>query len=384
MNRLTFIAITLVSVIALSAGAGCTLPGIDIEFVTPTAASSEASSASPASPPVAAPDQQWTPAPISRDAAPSLQLPSFADVVEKIKPSVVAVVVETAGLSIFLEPVPQKGAGTGVIIDPKGYIVTNNHVVEGATTIKVTLGDGRTLDASVVGRDPSTDVAVIRIQADNLQPAQIGDATKLRVGDWVIAVGNALALEGGPTVTTGVVSYLGRSIQESSGAVLNDLIQTDAAINPGNSGGPLVNLAGAVVGINTAIVGGAQNIGFSISMATALPIIQQLINEGRVVRPWLGVELLTVTRATASQYDLAVTEGVLLIRIVPGSPADRAGLKARDVVQTFAGQKVTGASQMRNAIQSQRVGAVVEVTYVRGTQPAKTVNVTLAGSPPPD
>ena len=384
MNRLTFIAITLVSVIALSAGAGCTLPGIDIEFVTPTAASSEASSASPASPPVAAPDQQWTPAPISRDAAPSLQLPSFADVVEKIKPSVVAVVVETAGLSIFLEPVPQKGAGTGVIIDPKGYIVTNNHVVEGATTIKVTLGDGRTLDASVVGRDPSTDVAVIRIQADNLQPAQIGDATKLRVGDWVIAVGNALALEGGPTVTTGVVSYLGRSIQESSGAVLNDLIQTDAAINPGNSGGPLVNLAGAVVGINTAIVGGAQNIGFSISMATALPIIQQLINEGRVVRPWLGVELLTVTRATASQYDLAVTEGVLLIRIVPGSPADRAGLKAGDVVQTFAGQKVTGASQMRNAIQSQRVGAVVEVTYVRGTQPAKTVNVTLAGSPPPD
>lgn len=382
MSKISFIAIVLVLVMAFSAIAGCTLPGI--EFITPTAAPVDGPTATPASPPIAVPDQQWTPAPVSKDTVPSMQLPSFADVVEKVKPSVVAVVVETAGLSIFLEPVPQKGAGTGVIIDSKGYIVTNNHVVEGATTIKVTLGDGRTFDASIAGRDPSTDVAVIRIQADNLQPAKIGDAGKLRVGDWVIAVGNALALEGGPTVTTGVVSYLGRSIQESSGAVLNDLIQTDAAINPGNSGGPLVNLAGAVVGINTAIVGGAQNIGFSISMATALPIIQQLINEGRVIRPWLGVELLTVSRATASQYGLAVTEGVLLIRIVPGSPADRAGLKAGDVIQTFAGQKVTSASQMRTAIQSQKVGAVVEVTYVRGKQGARAASVTLAGSPPPD
>jgi S1-C subfamily serine protease len=369
------ITVWLVFIIVWS-GIGCALP--NIEFITPSSPAS--APAAPIVAPTATPEQQWTPVAVSSGSQP---LPSIADVAEKVRPSVVAIAVETIALSIFLEPVPQKGAGTGVIIDSKGYIATNNHVIEDAQTIKVTLSDGCTLDARIVGRDSATDLAVIKVEADNLRAAQIGDATRLRVGDWVVAIGNALALEGGPTVTAGVVSYMGRSIEESSGVILNDLIQTDAAINPGNSGGPLVNLSGEVVGINTAIVGGAQNIGFAISMATALPIIQELITQGRVVRPWLGVELLTVTRAVASRYNLAVNEGVLLLRVVPDSPADRAGLKNGDVLLTLAGKKVTTANELRKVIQAQKVGASVEVTFVRGRQGERSTIVTLGASPPP-
>ncbi|MBI4332035.1 MAG: trypsin-like peptidase domain-containing protein [Chloroflexi bacterium] len=380
MNKPLFTTIVFFLIIAL--GGACTLP--NIEFITPTSPrpAPPAVNATPA--PTAPPDHAVTLVPAAPAPAPLAGLPSIVEVAEKTKPSVVAVSVESVGLNIFLQPVPQRGAGTGVIIDPKGYIVTNNHVVEDASTIKVALSDGQTVEAKVVGRDPNTDLAVIKIDpTERLQAAEIGDATRLRVGDWVVAIGNALALEGGPTVTVGVVSYIGRSIQTQTGDILNDLIQTDAAINPGNSGGPLVNLAGQVVGINTAIVGGAQNIGFSISMATALPLIQELINEGRVIRPWLGVELLTVTRSIAAQNNLSVQEGVLLVRIIPGSPADRAGLRSGDVVSAMAGKTVKNANELRRAIQSQKVGSTVEMTYIRGRQGPRAVNVNLVASPPP-
>lgn len=382
MSKYRFFFMTLVLAVLLSLISACTLP--DIEFVTPTAPRPSPGATNAAPGPTAPPDQAVMLTPATTIPTTVMGLPSIAEVSEKVKPSVVAVSVESVGLNIFLQPIPQRGAGTGVIIDPRGYIVTNNHVVEDATTIKVTLFDGQTLEAKVVGRDPNSDLSVIKVDTtEKIQAAQIGDAARLRVGDWVVAIGNALALEGGPTVTVGVVSYMGRSIQTQTGDILNDLIQTDAAINPGNSGGPLVNLAGQVVGINTAIVGGAQNIGFSISMTMALPIIQELINEGRVIRPWLGVELLTVTRTIAAQNNLSVQEGVLLVRVVQGSPADRVGLRSGDVITSMAGQNVKNANELRRTIQRQKVGARVEVTYIRGRQSAQAVNITLGASPPP-
>ncbi|MDP2718487.1 MAG: trypsin-like peptidase domain-containing protein [Dehalococcoidia bacterium] len=376
MARLIHSILAVIILFALAGFPGCTLPSI--EFITPTPPPSVPVDTPTPAPPAPV-DPDWTPAPVNRATS---ALPAIADVVAKVEPSVVSIVVQSMALNFFLEPVPQQGAGTGVIIDEKGYIITNNHVVEGARTIKVTLLDGSTHEGSVIGTDPDSDLAVVKINAPNLHPAQLGDAGQLRVGDWVIAIGNALALEGGPTVTAGVVSYLGRSIQAQSGAVLNDLIQTDAAINPGNSGGPLLNLSGNVVGINTAIVGGAQNIGFAINMTTARPIIQELITSGRVIRPWLGVELLTVTPAIASQYALPVQRGVVLVRIVRGSPADRAGLRSSDVIVSFGGKKVESAAQLSETIRSHSVGSVVDITYVRGSPVERTVSVTLGDRPP--
>ncbi|MBM2827306.1 MAG: trypsin-like serine protease with C-terminal domain, partial [Dehalococcoidia bacterium] len=199
------------------------------------------------------------------------QLPNVADVAAVVRPAVASITVRELALDFFTQPVQQEGAGTGVIFDSKGYVLTNNHVVEGAKDIRVTLPDGRTFDqVKVIGRDPATDLAVVQIQGDKLPIAKLGDSDGLRIGDWVIAIGNALGLNGGPTVTVGVVGALGRSIGTASGP-LHDLIQTDAAINPGNSGGPLLNMNGEVVGVNTAIDTRGQGIGFAISMASAKP-----------------------------------------------------------------------------------------------------------------
>jgi serine protease Do len=206
-----------------------------------------------------------------------------ADLVKEISPVVVSITTQTLAYNVFLQPVPETGAASGVIIDPKGYIVTNNHVVEGAESLKITLSDGRTFDAVKWAGDSATDLAVVQIQpGGNLPCAHFLSNSLEKVGliEDVVAVGNALALPGGPTWTEGVVSYLGRSIQESNGVVLNDLIQTDTAINPGNSGGPLVNMAGQVVGINTALASGAENIGFAISTDTAISTIYSLVTKG--------------------------------------------------------------------------------------------------------
>jgi serine protease Do len=206
-----------------------------------------------------------------------------ADLVKEISPAVVSITTETLAYNIFLQPVPQSGAATGMIIDPKGYIVTNNHVVDGVESLKVTMNDGRTFDAVKWAGDSATDLAVVQIQADGNLPYVhflSGSLEKLELLEDLVAVGNALALPGGPTWTEGVVSYLGRSIQESNGVVLDKLIQTDTAINPGNSGGPLVNMAGQVVGINTALASGAENIGFAISTDTAISTVYSLVTKG--------------------------------------------------------------------------------------------------------
>ncbi|MBI4302611.1 MAG: trypsin-like peptidase domain-containing protein [Chloroflexi bacterium] len=316
-----------------------------------------------------------TPAP-----SPVVTLPSITDVAEKVRPAVVSIVVQTLTTNFFLQPVPEEGAGSGVIFDSKGYILTNNHVVEGARQISVNLSDGRSFDASVVGRDPATDLAVIKISADNLPTAHFGNSDNLRIGDWVIAIGNAFNLPGGPTVTAGVVGALDRSISEPNNVVLNDLIQTDAAINPGNSGGPLVNLAGEVVGINTAIETGGTGIGFAVSTATAQPVLEQLVANGRVIWPWIGIQGQDLNPILADQLKLSVKEGVLVRGVQRAGPADKAGMQAGDVITGFEGTKIADMRQLQDIIRKRKIGDKVNVTFVRNSK-EQTVSLTLEEFP---
>ena len=308
---------------------------------------------------------------------------SKADLVKEISLAVVSITTETLSYNTFLQPVPQSGAASGVIIDPNGYIVTNNHVVDGAQSLKVTLSDGRTFDAVKWAGDSATDLAVVQIQPGGDVPyAHLLSHSLSSLGllEDVVAVGNALALPGGPTWTEGVVSYLGRSIQESNSVVLDDLIQTDTAINPGNSGGPLVNLAGQVVGINTAIASGAENIGFSISTDTAIPTVYSLVTKGAVVTAWLGVSTTTVNQTVKTQYGLSVDHGALVLQVVSGSPADNSDLRLNDVIIKLDNVEIADSQGLGTAIQSHGPGETVTITYVRG-QTTLTTDVTLVQRP---
>ena len=315
------------------------------------------------------------------DAATGIELDSD-ELVEKVAPAVVSIVTEKMSHGMFFQPIPQQGAGTGVLISPEGHIVTNYHVVKDAEQITVTLSDGRTFEPTKVGSDPQTDLAVIQIEGSGFPYLHLLDNSleQLRVLEPVFAVGNALALPGGPTWTAGVVSNLGRSIQLADGTMLYDLIQTDAAINPGNSGGPLLNMAGQVVGINVAIAADAENIGFAISTNTVIPVVNSLIEEGQVIRPWLGVRMLTVTPSIKYQYNLSVDRGVLIVEVASGSPADKAGLKTGDVVTAIGGQEVNTSEEMRLVIQGHQVGDQVKIVYFRGRE-QKTTQATLGETP---
>jgi serine protease Do len=303
------------------------------------------------------------------DTAPavSYSLPSITEVVEAVQPAVASIVVGAVSYNIFLQPVPTEQAGSGVIIDPRGYIVTNNHVVEGATSITVSIPDGRSFEATLVGTDPLTDLAVIKIEGGNLPTVDFGDSSALKVGEWVVAIGNALALEGGPTVTAGVVSALGRTIGAESGWTLYDVIQTDAAINPGNSGGPLINLEGEVIGINTAKISSVDvsGVGFAVSADTARPVVEDLISKGYVTRPYLGISVVTVTSAIARNYDLAVEEGAMIYHMSPDTPAADAGLLPGDVIVAVDGEEISTADEMVLAIRAHSVGDTIQITYVR-------------------
>jgi len=307
---------------------------------------------------------------------------STQELVAEVAPAVVSIVTETVGYNWFWQAVPQTGAGSGIIISSDGYIVTNNHVVEGAQKVTVTLSDGSAFAATVVGTDAQTDLAVVKIDASNLAYLHFlsNSLEQLSVLDPVIAVGNALALPGGPTWTTGVVSNLGRSIEENTGVVLNDIIQTDAAINAGNSGGPLLDTAGQVVGINVAIASNAENIGFAISTDTAIPVVQSLITEGKVVRPWLGVAVTTVTSTIQQYYNLSVNAGALITSVTSGSPADKAGLKAGDVITKMDDEDISTAAELTSAIGSHEIGDQVEIVYYRGSV-QKVASATLEESP---
>ena len=322
----------------------------------------------------------WTP--VYVDEAVGLPL-SDSQLVEKIAPTVVSIVTEWIDRDIFFQPVPVKGAGSGVIIDPHGYIVTNNHVVEGATTVTVTLSDGRTFDAVKWATDPWTDLAVVEITPNEDLPFAhflSNSLEKLEVLEDVVAVGNALALPGGATWTKGVISNLGRSIRISEDVVLDDIIQTDAAINPGNSGGPLVNMSGQVVGINTAIAAEAENIGFAISTDTAILVVNDLITKEHVAAAWLGVSILTVTPSIKDGYNLSVDSGALVVEVVSDSPAAKAGLQSGDVIVSFGGVEITSANELVDAVQSHESGDTVQITFWRGSQQMQ-VEATLSPRP---
>lgn len=304
------------------------------------------------------------------------------ELVAQVAPAVVSIVTETVTYNWFWQAVPQTGAGSGIAISSDGYIVTNNHVVEEAQKVTVTLSDGSAFAATVVGTDAQTDLAVVKIEASNLDYLHFlsNSLDQLSVLDPVVAVGNALALPGGATWTTGVVSNLGRSIEENNGVVLNDIIQTDAAINAGNSGGPLLNTAGQVVGINVAIASNAENIGFAISTDTVIPVVQSIITEGKVVRPWLGVSVTTVTSTIQQYYDVSVDTGALIVSVTSDSPADKAGLKAGDVITKIDDENISTTEELISAIRSHQIGDQVEIVYYSGDV-QKVANVTLEESP---
>ncbi|MEX0800527.1 MAG: trypsin-like peptidase domain-containing protein [Dehalococcoidia bacterium] len=293
------------------------------------------------------------------------------DLVETLKPSVVHIVSEAATLDVFGQITPQRGVGTGFIIDEEGHIVTNNHVVtidgdEPAQDITVTLDDGRQFDAEIAGRDPPTDLAVLKIEASDLTPARLGSSEALVVGEDVLAIGNALDLPGGPTVTRGVVSAKDRLIQSES-ITIPDAIQTDASINPGNSGGPLLNAQGEVVGITTAVIRGeAEGIGLVIAIDTAKPIIDELIENGQVDRGLLGVTITEITPSLAAQFGLAVEQGVGLQAVQPGAPADDAGLQEGDIIVAMAGEEITNSGELFQALTENRAGDTVTVEFFRG------------------
>jgi serine protease Do len=346
------------------------------------------SQATAPSPPVTSPPSQnagtnpinptWTPPQALQQPA----LPAISQVVSKVKPSVVAINVEVVTYDIFNRPTKMEGAGSGWIIDKEGYIVTNNHVVEGADSVTVTLGDGRKFSAQKVQTDPLTDLAVIKIDAHNLPALDIGDSPLLEIGDWVVAVGNALGM--GISATTGIVSALDVSLAESPGQTMHGLIQTNAAINPGNSGGPLVNMAGEVIGITSIKIAqvGVEGMGYAISINEAMPVIGKLITIGYVVRPWLGVGLATVNQMVASWYNLAVDTGALVTDVASGSPAEQAGLKAGDVITAIDGKEVASAGDLTQLINSYQIGQKVEITFWRG-QTKSSASITLGESPPP-
>ena len=342
-----------------------------------------AAAATAATPSGAGGAQATAPATVPASQGGAGGFPDVAGVAAKVRPATVLILnivqggprgrgAPTQGGS----EVPQ-GAGTGFIYDPAGFIVTNNHVVEGAQKLSVVLPppDGRQFDAQLVGRDPQTDLAVVKINAQNLPTVPLGSSGELRIGDWVVAIGNALALPGGPTVTAGVVSALGRDEQEppsesapnQAGPTLYDLIQTDAAINPGNSGGPLVNLQGQVVGINTLGATDAQGIGFAISIDSAKPIIQTLSQGGTVTRAYLGVQVESVTPSVAAAQGLARTDGVVVGQVVAGTPAAQAGLQQGDVIVGIGDVTVKSQQDLQGALTSTfKPGDTVDVKINRG------------------
>jgi S1-C subfamily serine protease len=332
-------------------------------------------------------DTSGNPHPTVAPARNTSAFPTPSDVhavLEKVEPAVVAVTTGGATDGLFGQsPNSTSGAGTGFVISPDGYIVTNNHVISGAGgQIAVTFNDGTKKRATLVGQDSSADLAVLKADATGLAPAALGDSDKLVVGDEVIAIGNALALPGQPSVTRGIVSALNRSIDTEINTTLDNMIQTDAAINPGNSGGPLVNSAGQVIAINTAIANPAQaqNVGFAIAINKAKPIIEEL-RQGRTVQPaFLGVVTQTVTPAIANQLNLKVQSGAVVQRVEPGSPADRAGIQQGDVVVKVGDSQVRQAQDVGNAVRGHRPGDKVTIVVNRGGT-TRSLDVTLATRP---
>lgn len=286
------------------------------------------------------------------------------EVVEKVTKSVVNINTVRLMQDFYYQVHPIQGMGSGVIVDPKGYVLTNNHVIAGAEKIDVTLTSGEVLKGKLAGACGSDDIAVIKVNGDGLTSAELGDSDKLRVGQTVFAMGNPFGLSGGPTVTRGVISAVKRSIRSDRG-LIEDLVQTDASINPGNSGGPLVDVQGRVVAINTAIVPFAQGIGFAIPVNTAKRCTTEIITHGRVMRPWLGVSGLSITPEIASYYSLAVDKGALITDVMPGSPAESAEMQRGDIIIGFGDKAVNSIEDLVKEIQKRKIGDKAKVLMIR-------------------
>ena len=285
------------------------------------------------------------------------------DILEKVSKSVVNISTIKHVNYIFYQVVPVKGMGSGTIIDPEGYILTNNHVVGGAEKISVTLWNGEILEGKIAGSCTTHDIAVIKVKKEGLPAAELGDSDKLRFGQRVYAIGNPFGLSGGPTITSGVISALNRTI-ESETEMLENLVQTDAAINPGNSGGPLVNLEGKVMAINTAIIPFAQGIGFAIPINSAKTCASEIVTSGVTARPWLGIIGLSITDDIARYYDLPIKQGVLVTRVVDGSPADDAGMRAGDLILRIDDSKISSIEDLVERLHSRKIGETIRITAI--------------------
>ncbi len=320
------------------------------------------------------------------------------NIYQKASPSVVNVISTVITRDFFLNPIPREGSGSGSIIDARGHVLTNNHVIRDAKKLEVTLADGSKWPATLVGTDPDNDLAVIKIDAPagKLKPLPLGDSQKLQVGQKVLAIGNPFGL--GLTLTTGIISSLGRNIRSEVGTMIEDLIQTDASINPGNSGGPLLNSEGEIIGINTAIIsptGASVGIGFAIPVNTASRIIPQLIAKGYVSYPWAGASVQPLFPELAKVLKLKVERGAMVIDVTPGGPADQAGLRggnrqvqAGNVQLTVGGDVITQVDQypVKNAddlikhIRERKPGDVVKLKVLRDGQ-FKELKITLQERP---
>ena len=273
----------------------------------------------------------------------------------------------------------QRGGGSGFLFTPDGFILTNSHVVTGAATIEVTLADGTRCAASVVGNDPHSDLAVLRVSAPNQTPAQLGDSDSIKPGQLVVAVGNPLGFQA--TVTAGVVSALGRTMRAQSGRLIDSVIQTDAALNPGNSGGPLVNARGEVIGVNTAVIRPAQGICFAIAINTAKFVAARLIRDGRVARSYIGVagQSAPLHRRVVRFYNLDVETGVLVLSVEKQSPAETAGLQEADVIVAFGEKPVATVDDLHRMLTEEEIGKASTLTVIRRTEKVLLTVVPVSG-----
>ncbi len=288
----------------------------------------------------------------------------ITEAVERLTESVVSIDSVRVTRDFRYGLVPIEGKGSGLIIDRNGYVITNNHVIDGATRVQVHLKDGRTFLGEVVGSDASTDIAVIKVDAANLPAASLGDSERLRVGQIALAIGNTLGLQGGPTVSMGVVSALGRPLPGTD-FIFEGLIQTDTAINPGNSGGPLADIGGNMIGMNTAMIPFAQGVGFAIPVNTIKWVVQQILEKGRVVRPWLGISGANMNQAIARRYDLPADSGVLVVEVDSRGPAYEAGMRVGDVIIQVGSHAVKQMKDVLMALSKLAIKEEVEVDFIR-------------------
>jgi len=286
---------------------------------------------------------------------------SIVNAVDKVSKSVVNIASVRMVQDQLFRVFPVQGVGSGIIIDDRGHILTNNHVIDGTDRLRVTLEDSKQVGAKVVGTDEETDLAVVRAEpveinskdAVKFQPVNLGNSEELKVGQIVVAVGNPFGLTGGPTVTAGIISSLNRNVQFENGIM--ELVQTDAAINPGNSGGPLINTKGEVVAINTAKIPYGQGIGFAVPINTVKSILNDLVENGHVTRPWLGISTVKLNPRIASFYRLPLVHGALIVNVEPYSPADNAGLRRGDIIEEIDGNKIESPSQISSYIRKKKM-----------------------------